>query len=87
MSDPMPGRPSDFIVRLEGVKLDDAGRRRLSNAIQNAVMSELGLIDLNPKGNWGVHIPKEWLGRWLRQVENLNDLQGLGNKALNVHER
>ena len=83
MAEPMPGKPNDFIVRLDGMKLDDATRHRVASAIQSAVLGELGRLDLG--GQTGVstilvHTPKEWLGKWLREVHGpgpQNPLQGI----------
>jgi hypothetical protein len=71
----MPGRAQDFIVRLDGLKLDQASRDRIAGAIQTAVMSELGRLDLGGDGTILIHTPKEWLGRWLREVSSLRDLE------------
>jgi hypothetical protein len=83
MSDPMPAKahPHDFIVRLEGLQLDEASRSRIAGAIQGAVMLELGRLDLaGPKRLGGfAHIPIDWLGFWLREATNAQEaLKGLG---------
>jgi hypothetical protein len=75
LSDPMPGRPQDFIVRLDGLKLDEAARNRIAGAIQTAVMSELGRLDLGHPETILIHTPKEWLGRWLREIHSAKDLE------------
>jgi hypothetical protein len=62
---------ADFIVRLD-VDLPPEVHKRIAGAIQGAVMSELGRIDLRVKGK-PAHgalsfIPQEWLGKWLRAL-------------------
>jgi hypothetical protein len=81
MSDPMPGRPNDFVVRLEGLKLDEAARNRIAGAIQAAVLKELGTIDLsgsNPANNL-IHIPITWRGIIYRNLAKLpGDVANIG---------
>jgi hypothetical protein len=88
MADPMPGKPNDFIVRLDGLKLDEAARHRISSAIQAAVLSELGTIDLTGRGPTGglAFIPIKWKGLWLREVARLPELGDFG-KTLGVTEQ
>jgi hypothetical protein len=89
MSEPMPGKPNDFIVRLDGLPLDQAAKRRIAGAIQSAVLGELGKLDLagNKPTNSLVHIPIEWLGLWLRDATNLREGLGDMGKTLGVTER
>ncbi|NUO64669.1 MAG: hypothetical protein HOQ11_01570 [Gemmatimonadaceae bacterium] len=57
---------SDFIVHVEGVKLDDAVRARLAGRIQAAVLKELAGIDTG--GDLHARIPhRDWWGLWLRK--------------------
>jgi hypothetical protein len=75
MSDPMPGKPHDFVVRIEGLPLDEEAQRRIAGAIQGALLSELGRLDLagtNPKPTLS-YIPVQWLGIWLREARHLQD--------------
>lgn len=89
MSEPMPGKPNDFIVRLDGLPLDEAAKRRIAGAIQSAVLGELGKLDLAGKKptNSLVHIPIEWRGLWLREVTKLSEGLGEIGKTLGVTER
>jgi len=88
MSDPMPGKPHDFVVRIEGLPLDEEAQRRIAGAIQGAMLSELGRLDLagrdpNPTLSY---IPIRWLGIWLRDARTLQ-APGEFNKDLGVTER
>ena len=89
MSDPMPGKAADFVVRLDGLGLDDSARDRIAAALQAATLAELGRLDLGHKAGAAAFIPrKEWYGLWLRSMANIQDLKGQDfNKALNVSER
>jgi hypothetical protein len=89
MSNPMSGKPNDFIVRLDGLPLDEAARHRIAGAIQSAVLAELGKLDLagNKPTNALFHIPTEWLGLWLREVTGLREGLGELKKTLGVTER
>ena len=89
MSDPMPGKPADFIVRLDGLGLSDDARSRIAAALQAATLAELGRLDLGHQTGAAAFIPrKEWLGFWLRSMVEIRDLKGQDfNKALNVSER
>lgn len=85
MSEPMPGKPHDFMVRLDGLKLDEATSHRIAGAIQAAVMSELAKLDLSggqPHGSVA-YIPKDWLGIWLRQIPGLPE--GFGRTGIPEH--
>lgn len=89
MSDPMPGKPNDFVVRLDGLKLDEASRSRIAGAIQAAVLAELGRLDLaGAQPNNGLaYIPIKWRGIWLRQMVNVPEGLGELGKTLGVSER
>ena len=80
-SDPMPAKTHDFIVRLDGLKIDEGARQRIAQALQSAALSELGRLDLHGRESTVViHTPKEWLGRWLREVGHLEGLQDIERK-------
>jgi hypothetical protein len=85
----MPGKPSDFIIRVDGLNLDDSARARLAGVLQAAFMGELGRLDLAPRGGAVAYIPhKEWLGLWLRSIGQIKDLRGQDfDKTLNVGEQ
>ena len=88
MSDPMPGKTNDFVVRLEGLELDEQARNRISAAIQAAAMAELGRVDGGHQGGL-VALPSEWLGMWLRSAAQRggHPPQDFANKILQVTER
>lgn len=88
MADPMPGKPHDFVVRIEGLPLDEEAQRRIAGAIQGVLLSELGRLDLagvKPKPTLS-YIPVQWLGIWLRDARNLQGPIEF-NKNLGVTER
>jgi hypothetical protein len=67
----MPNDSTDFVVRLQGVKLTPAIKAKIAAEIQSTAMRELGRLDM--KGDMVARIPhKEWLGIWIR-----NKLPGL----------
>ena len=87
MSTPMPGKPHDFVVRVEGLPLNEEAQRRIAGAIQGALLSELGRLDLasaKPEPRFS-YIPVQWLGIWLREARHLQDLRDL-TKNLGVTE-
>jgi hypothetical protein len=89
MSNPMPGKSNDFIVRLDGLHLDEAARNRIAGAIQGAVLAELGRLDLagsKPSAALS-YIPLQWRGFWLREVANLQEGIGEFGKTLGVTQR
>jgi hypothetical protein len=88
-SDPMPGKSSDFVVRLDGLNLDDGARDRIASALQASVLAELGRLDLGHKTGGLAYFPrKEWLGIWLRSIADIKGISGQDfNKVLNVTER
>jgi hypothetical protein len=88
MSDPMPGKPHDFVVRLEGLPLDKAAQERIAAAIRGAVVAELGRLDfasIQPRPSLS-YIPIHWMGIWLRDASNLPGL-GEFKKNLGVTEQ
>ena len=89
MSDPMPGKPNDFVVRLDGLRLDEAAKNRIAGAIQSAVVAELGLIDHGGNKPFSAlaYIPLKWRGYWLREIDRLPENIAQFNKQLNVEER
>ena len=89
MSDPMPLKSHNFIVRLDGLHLDAAAQKRIAGAIQAATLAELGRLDLGggkPAGALS-YIPIQWLGYWYREVANLQGGVGDFGKTLGVTER
>lgn len=60
----MPDKGSEFIVKLNGIKLPTEVEARIDKAIRSVVMQELARTDL--KGDALALIPrKEWWGIWL----------------------
>jgi ssDNA-binding replication factor A large subunit len=56
---------SEFIVKLDGIKLTSATEKQISEEIQSIVLRELAKIDTG--GDFSAHIPrKEWIGLWAR---------------------
>ena len=56
---------SEFIVKLDGLKLSSAAEARINKEIQAVVLREIAGIDTG--GDLVARIPfKEWLGIWLR---------------------
>jgi hypothetical protein len=69
-------KPNDFVVRLDGLSLDDGARQRIAAALQSAAVAELGRLDLN-KGAAFAYIPrKEWYGLWLKAIAQAGGLRG-----------
>lgn len=65
----MPQQPgSEFIVKLNGLKLPAAAESKINAAIQQAVTLELAKLDL--KEDVAYHFPKEWLGIWLERLRD-----------------
>jgi hypothetical protein len=67
---------SDFVVRIDTAKLTDKQAAAVAGAIQGAVMSALGNLDLahapgTPTGSITFH--PEWRGIWLRALKDLQD--------------
>jgi hypothetical protein len=84
----MSAKPNDFIVRLDGLKLDEAARGRISAAIQSAVVAELGRLDLPGlhSSNRFAYFPIRWPGFWLREINELPSGLGELGKTLTVNE-
>jgi hypothetical protein len=82
MSDPMPAKPNDFIVRLDGLQLDEASRNRIAGAIRAAALAELGRLDLAGAKPGLAYIPLKWLGIWLRPATTLPEGLGELSKTL-----
>jgi hypothetical protein len=83
-------KSNDFIVRLDGLHLDAAAHNRIAGAIQAAVVSELGRVDLSgikPPPPTFAYIPLKWRGIWLRDVEGLKNIGELTGPQLGVVER
>jgi hypothetical protein len=58
---------SEFIVKLDGIKLPPAQEAEISHEINAAVMRALGKIDF--KGDLSARIPwKEWRGIWIEKL-------------------
>lgn len=74
---------SDFVVRIDTAKMNDKQLAAIAGAIQVAVMSELGKLDLAHAGHGGekalgsgtgaILFHPEWRGYWLRDLKNLQD--------------
>ena len=75
---------SDFVVRIDTAKLNEKHAAAIAGAIQGAVLSELGKLDLahgqggekagsGPLGSILFH--PEWRGLWLRDLRNLQELK------------
>jgi hypothetical protein len=80
---------SDFVVRIDTAKLNDKQAAAVAGAIQGAVLSELGKLDLGaghtPAGSHGsILFHPEWRGIWLR---NLKDIQEPKQEILTVQAR
>jgi len=66
---------NDFIVRLDGLKIDEATRARLAGRIQGAVLREIAGIDTG--GDYHAFVPrKEWYGLWVRMSAALQNQLG-----------
>lgn len=76
---------SDFVVRIDTAKLNEKQAAAIAGAIQVAVMSELGKLDLAPGAHGGekalgsgvgsILFHPEWRGYWLRDLKSLQDLK------------
>src|SRR5262245_3112091 len=74
-------RMSDFIVRIDTAKLSDKQAASIAAAIQGAVLSELGDLDLaHPTGTHAaaagggtgsILFHPEWRGIWIRNLADL----------------
>lgn len=87
---------SDFVVRIDAAKLNAKQAAAIAAAIQGAVLSQLGDLDLahaggdgskalaGPAGLGSVIFHPEWRGLWIR---NLKDLQTPAQTVLTVQAR
>ena len=87
---------SDFVVRIDTAKLNAKQSAAIAAAIQGAVLSQLGDLDLAHAGGEGtkaltapvglgsVIFHPEWRGLWIR---NLKDLQSSPQSILTVQAR
>lgn len=73
---------SDFVVRIDTAKLNEKQAAAIAGAIQGAVLSELGKLDLahghgaSPVGAFGsILFHPEWRGLWLRDLKGLQDVK------------
>lgn len=57
---------ADFIVKLDGIKLDTKATEEVNRALQATALRELARLDLAPTYSVRVPRPKEWLGIWIR---------------------
>jgi hypothetical protein len=66
---------AEFIVKLDGIKLDTAAEKKMNNEVQAAVLRVLAEIDVAP--TYGVRIPRrpEWLGIWIRGQRFFNEVE------------
>jgi len=72
---------NDFIVRLDGLKIDEATKARLAGRIQGAVLRELAGVDTG--GDYHAFVPrKEWYGLWVRMNAALQKQLGGAQVAL-----
>ncbi len=73
---------SEFIIKLDGLKLPAAVEAAIAKEIQSVVMREIARIDL--KGDIHTHFPrKDWMGIWIRtqKIDKIpmlavNEMQG-----------
>jgi hypothetical protein len=67
--------PNRFVVDMGDLKLDEAARRRIANAIQAAALGELARLDSATTEPFAVYDPvrirdPRWYGIWIRPIEN-----------------
>lgn len=58
---------SEFILKLNGIKLPAAAEARIGNELRTALLREVAQLDL--KADFSTRIPKEWLGIWLEKLD------------------
>lgn len=76
---------SEFIVKLDGLKLSKESEARINKEIRTAVLREIAGIDTG--GDFSARIPfKEWLGIWLRKNAFEVDRPGQKEIILEVNE-
>lgn len=73
---------SDFVVRIDIAKLNEKQAAAIAGAIQVAVMSELGKLDLAHGAEKGlgsgvgsILFHPEWRGYWLRDLKSLQEMK------------
>jgi len=73
---------SDFVVRIDTAKLNEKQAAAIAGAIQVAVMSELGKLDLAHgaekalgSGVGSIVFHPEWRGYWLRDLKSLQEMK------------
>lgn len=71
---------SDFVVRIDTAKLSEKQAAAIASAIQGAVLSELGKLDLAKNRSVGLGVGSilqhpEWRGLWIRNLKNLQELE------------
>ena len=57
---------ADFIVKLDGIKLDTAAEKKMNDAVRSAVLRVLAEVDVAPTYAVKIPRPPEWLGIWIR---------------------
>lgn len=68
-----------FVVDLGDMKLDDAAKRRISNALQTAALGEIARLDSAMAEPFAVFDPvrirnPEWYGIWIKALKDRNSL-------------
>ena len=72
---------SEFIIKLEGIKLPAATEKRIAEEMQRTFLQEVAKIDF--KADISVRIPrKDWLGIWLERIRNLPSLPSLRTTSI-----
>ncbi len=66
---------ADFIVKLDGIKLDTADEKRMNRELQAAVLRVLAEVDVAPTYAVKIPRPPEWLGIWIRGQRFFNDAE------------
>ena len=71
---------SDFVVRIDTANLNEKQAAAIAGAIQGAVLSELGNLDLahahgasaaGARASGSILFHPEWRGIWIRSLEDL----------------
>ncbi len=57
---------SEFILKLNGIKLAAADETRIGNVLRATLLHELARVDV--KADFSARIPKEWLGIWIDKL-------------------
>ncbi|MBA3560529.1 MAG: hypothetical protein H0W30_18250 [Gemmatimonadaceae bacterium] len=63
---------TEFRVNIDGLSLTSDQKKRVNQAVQKAVLSEL--TALNIRGGFRTRFPREWLGIWI-DLLRAKDLQ------------